>query len=188
VFKQLRRICKSSAVNFGWGEAVSSLQWIGIGLMPVAIVLMRPNQQRTVAWNWKSDGILLLNFILAGIIGLIHKWTSLAVSQDVLPFYQTCLFSSATIITVVYVIWKRVPHTRLDIGIGTAVGLCNGAGTAFLVLGLSALPATVLFPTWQSSIIGLNLILGWWIWHERLRVRQIVGGAIAVAVIVLTNL
>ena len=115
----------------------------------------------------------------------INKKVSLIAVDNGLCLYQICLFATASVLGVAYILKRRVRLARAEVSGAVVFGLLNIAVTAFLMLALGAMPVAVVLPTAHSSRVILNLLLGIIIWQERPLVRQYVGCLAAIAVILL---
>ncbi len=198
--------------HFAWGEHMSRPQWIALGLVPVAVVLLRPRGKKEAGQDGakrlglRGDGILLLCFVMAGAMGTIHKaqefYTKLLLAgpggeldeagellaRNTRLFYQAVLFGVSCLCSIGYMALKRIKPTVREFKIGGGVGAVNTFGLFFALLALSALPATVFFPTAACLIIILNTALGRALWREKITRRQVAGVGLALAVVVLSNL
>ena len=198
--------------HFAWGEAMSRPQWTALALLPAAVVLLRPRRNKAEGEGGarhpglKGDLILLFCFLMAGVIATIHKgqdhYTKLLLAgpdgeldaaakllaRNARLLYQAVLFGVACLCSVGYMAAGRIRPTAREIRVGGAVGAANTFGLFFALLALSALPATVFFPTAACLIIILNTALGRVLWKERISPRQVAGVGLALAVVILSNL
>ncbi len=201
--------------HFAWGEAMSLPQWLALGIVPAAVVLLRPRGKKEEEGAGEGNGkrlglsgdvILLLCFLMAGAIGTIHKaqefYTKLLLAgaggeldgaQELLArntrlFYQAVLFGVSCLCSVGYMCLKRMRPTVREFKIGGGVGAVNTFGLFFTLLAINAVAAAVFFPTSACLIIILNTVLGRALWKERISPRQIAGVGLALAVVVLSNL
>lgn len=198
--------------SFAWGEEMSRPQWIALALVPAAVVLLRPRRRKQEGeggakrLGLRGDGILLLCFLMAGVIATTHKaqdvYTKMLLAgpdgeldaaakllaRNTRLFYQAVLFGSSCLCSIGYMSLKRIRPTLKEFQVGGAVGAVNTFGLFFALLALSAIPATVFFPTAACLIIILNTALGRVLWNEKITRRQVVGVGLALAVVVLSNL
>jgi drug/metabolite transporter (DMT)-like permease len=189
--------------RFAWNEPMSGWQWLALGLVPFAVGLLRPPARREAGARragLKGDLILALCFLMAGAIGTIHK--AQQVYAEGLPapegppplfsrerlFYQAVLFGTTLLVSGGYLLARRMRPTWKELKIGTGVGLANTGGLFFALLALSVVEGTVFFPTTGCSVIVGNTVVGRLLWRERMVSRQLVGLALAMAVVVLAHL
>ena len=170
-----------------WGEPISAVRWCAVVLMPVAVVLMRPGQRISPTWSYKSDVLLLLNFLIAGTVGTIHKSVAMLGAGGTQPIYQACLFLMAALGSTAYAMYRRQAMSPRDVLVGTAAGLFNAGVSQFLLMSLAALAAVVALPTLTCAQISVNVVLSWLVWKERLRARQVAGVGVTIAVVLLAN-
>jgi drug/metabolite transporter (DMT)-like permease len=189
--------------RFLWGEPMSPMQWTALGLVPLAVVLMRPPKREGETGRragLKGDLILLLCLLMAGAIGTLHK--AQAIYVESLPaaeaagrlisrerlFYQAVLFLATVVVSVGFMAAAGLLPTRKEALIGLGVGLANTCGLFFALLAIGAMAASVFFPTSGCLVIVGNTLAGRVLWRERLVPRQWAGLAAALAIVVLANL
>ncbi len=190
------------AARFLWDEEMSRMQWVALGLVPLAVALLRPPRKAGQAAKhvgFKGDVILTLCFLMAGVIGTLHKAQDVYVkalpgTQEAGAFlsrerlaYQTALFVTTAIVSVGYMIGRRMWPTRKETAVGLAVGLANNCGLFLALVAITAVGATRFFPTAGCLVIAGNTILGRLFWRERLVARQAFGLAVALGIVVLAN-
>ena len=95
---------------------------------------------------------------------------------------------TTAIVSVGCMLAGRMRPTRKEVTIGLAVGLANNCALFFALLAISAVAATVFFPTAGCLVIVGNIILGRLFWKEKLVTKQALGLAVALAIVVLANL
>ena len=171
-----------------WGEALSPWQWGAVAIMPVALLLMRTGSAPRFKHSWRTDGILVANFTMVGVIATIHKGVSLNYSYHGRLVYQLLLFIVALTLTTIVVIKNRRRPSRVELLLGAVAGAVNFASALFLLFALSVLLAGIVFPTKSSLSILLSLSLGWILWRESLTKRQLIGCGLAIATVILANI
>ena len=171
-----------------WGEGLNLPQWGAVAVMPVALLLMRTPSAVGFKHSWRTDGILLANFTLVGVIATIHKGISLDNPYHGRLVYQFLIFAVALVLTTVVVIRNRQRPSSVDLVLGAAAGIANVASTLFLLFALNALLAAVVLPSRSSLSILLSLALGWMLWRESVTGRQLLGAGLAIVTVVLANL
>jgi len=192
------------AAFFFWGEEVNAAQWTALGLVPAAVLLLRPPAREESGAGsrpgLKGDVFLALCLLIAGAIGTLHKaqdfyvqsipvaGTATGIISPERLLYQAALFVATAIVSLVYMAAKRMWPERGETFIGLGVGAANTCGLFFTLLALSAVGATVFFPTSGCLVILGNSVAGRIFWRERLAGRQRIGLAVALAIVVLANL
>ena len=170
-----------------WGEGLSVAQAIAVCLIPAAALLMRPSGKVSATWSRKADILLVLNVAMAGVIQTVHKAVSFS-GPDPRLVYSAFLFVTACAAATATVICCRAALFRRDLKVGAVIGLFNCLTLLLLLAALNLLKAVVVLPTVNCAVICLTVVLSWIIWKERLRPRQVLGLAVALAAIVLANL
>jgi multidrug transporter EmrE-like cation transporter len=191
------------AARFLWDEEMSRMQWLALGLVPLAVALLRPPRKAGEAAKHvglKGDVILLLCFLMAGAIATLNKAQDVYIkalpgAQEAGVFlsrerlvFQTALFVTTAVLSVGYMIARRMWPTRKETAVGLAVGLANNCGLFFALLAINAVAATVFFPTAGCLVIAGNTVLGRFFWKEKLTVKQALGLAVALGIVALANL
>jgi drug/metabolite transporter (DMT)-like permease len=170
-----------------FGESLSAWQWGAVATMPFSLLLMRNPSAFRFRHSLRTDGVLLANFLMIGVIATIHKTVSFRDNQG-RAVYQLVIFSAAFFLTTVVVLRNRRRPSPTDILLGAAAGIANVASTLFLLSALNVLLAAVVFPTRSSLSVLLSLSLGWMLWRESPSRRQLVGAALAIVTVILANL
>jgi drug/metabolite transporter (DMT)-like permease len=171
-----------------WNEPVSVLQWMAIALMPAAILLIRSDHGGIKGFNWKRDAILILTFVLPGIAGTLHKSIGMSDLPKALPQYQTVLFATAALWTIVLSFYRRARPGKQELTAGIIIGALNVTATLTLLLALSGLAAVIVFPTAATMCIVLNLIISFFLWNEKIRRKQFIGIILAIIIVAIVNL
>lgn len=171
-------------------ETMNALRWLAVALIPPAMILMRPMQGKHGPIGFRGDVLLAMAFIMGGLIMIIHK---VGVVLDDVPLraayqYQMSLFAFAMISSIFCWMWRRYKLASHEIRWGILVGACNVTATGLLLAAVTALGAVMFYSTASPMIIVLTLIVAWILWKERINKRQVAGVAMAILIVVLTNL
>lgn len=170
-----------------WDEPMTPLRWVALALVPVAMLLMRRPEPGKPSLSLRGDLVLGACFLGSGIILSIHKVAEAELSPDQREVYKTGLFVFAFLASLGYALATRVRFGRTEIVLGALIGAGNALALLFILLGLAVMPATVFFPTSSSIEICLNVAVSRLLWQERFLRRQLVGLALAVGIVLLTN-
>jgi drug/metabolite transporter (DMT)-like permease len=183
---------------WAYGDPMTPWRWAGLALAPVVIALLRPrdtsNGQRPRHLTWRADVTLVLCFLIAGAIGVVHKyaqarWGGGAPAPSAsIQLYQASLFFFAMIFSLVFSMQQGVPFGPRDLALGSMLGVVNVATLVFVLAGLATMPATVFFPAMGCIDIACNAIASRILWKERLLRRQIVGLVLAMGIVLLVSL
>ncbi|MFO7891886.1 MAG: EamA family transporter [bacterium] len=99
------------------------------------------------------------------------------------PLFLLCIFGSAFIYSQSYVFLKKIMFKKRTFIRGLTLGIPNIFSSFFLIGALSVLPAIIVFPSINISIIVLTSISAYLIWKEKLNtcgVLSIISGSIAI--------
>ena len=174
-----------------WGEPMTPWRWAALAMLPVAMVLVRPVRRHVRHLSWKADAVLLLAFLNAGLMSTLHKAVGIyapaeAGSETFLFFhpqqltYEAFLFLVAGACSVAYALARRGGCGRVELALGSVVGVSNVLGTMFSVVGLSIVAAGAFFPTLTCALVVLSVVVSRLLWDERVTPRQIVGVGLAI--------
>lgn len=139
-----------------WKEFPTTLQWIGILLSLVSIVIVNSSPKSLEKFDIKPTIILL--FIFGGMAEFsskIYQQYALNQYKDIFLFF---IFFVAFIISILYTIKQKSEINKKDILTGLAVGVPNLFSSYFLILSLDTLKASIAFPLFSAgSILLINL-------------------------------
>jgi len=170
-----------------WAEKPGPLQWLGIALGLVAIVLfgMSFSGSAHVSHTGKRPWLLIVSiFIVAGTGDIVLKaFRETAADADRLVF-TFALFSVAAVITWLLVLVRRVRFDAKTFRLGLLLGIPNVCSTVFTLLALRTVPASIAFPFINLTVIAGSTLLGLAIWKERLRAMSIAGLLLAAVAII----
>lgn len=170
-----------------WGEPMTTQRWVATVLLIPAVVLLRPRADGRVRLSVRTDVVLALVCVVAGVIGILHKTAEVYASVGGDATYQFVLFTAAAVCSCGYVVVRHLRWPWPSVSVGVSLGTANFLATACLLAALSALPATMVFPVTAPSCIVANAVLARLLWRERMARRQVVGMVIALAVVILAS-
>lgn len=173
-----------------FGERPAPLQFLGVLLVPAALVLIHstPDQR-----GGRSDlRLLLLTLLFNGCADAMAKvYEDLGNPQEsTLYFFR--LFGTAFLLTLLLAAFERRKRGKRlrpqEFAAGFLVGIPNYFSSHFLLLALQKFPAFLVFPLFSTGTILLTLLAGWLLFREGLKRRQAVGVGLILAALVLLNL
>ena len=147
-----------------WGEPMTPTGWIATGLLPVAILLVRPGRGSVGHLSLKADLLLAAIFLNGGIIATCHTAVSIYATSGgdglfgLEPYrlvYTAGLFSAGAVTSLAYAVRRGGRWDRKDLALGTFMGVVNLLITLTVVAGVAALSAAVFFPTVQCGFLLL---------------------------------
>ena len=167
-----------------WGEPMTPARWVTVGLLPAAVVLMRPINGLHRRITLRGDILLVLAFVAPGVTGILHRAVRQYAPDSGRELYQAALF----VASVAYAHWHRTHCSRRTVGLGTFLGAVNVAATRFVLLGLWVIPAVIFYPDSGSLVIAGSVNVSRLLWRERVTKRQVLGLFFAICIVVLTRL
>ena len=173
-----------------WGERLTLLHAIGIGLIFVAMPLMAHGDaiKPTVARRWKVL-VLCAQFVITGILGVaFHAFGETdprgAEIAGKLAFLMFAA-AGAAIILIIAAAGKGVVPTMPEVAYGVALGLINVFANFGILLALAALDAIVVFPVTSVGTIVVSAFSSMILWGERYRGKVLWGMILAAFALVL---
>lgn len=168
-----------------WRELPTSLQWVGIVLSLVAILIVNLSKQSKDKLDVKTTLILL--FIFGGMAEFSNKIYQNYALNDFKDIFLFFVFFVAFLISSVYTIKKKSPFTLKDVLIGFGVGIPNLFSSYFLILSLDTLKTSVVFPIYSAGSIVLITIFGWLIFGETIKRKNLLAIVMTVIALILIN-
>lgn len=169
-----------------WKELPSGLQWLGIALSLVSILIVNLSPKSLEKVDMKPTIILL--FIFGGMAEFstkIYQKYALNEYKDVFLF---AVFFVAFLISAFYTLRENRKITKKDILTGFAVGIPNLFSSYFLILSLATLKTSVAFPIYSAGSIVLINIGGFLIFKEKIARKNQVAILLTVIALVLINM
>ena len=168
-----------------WHEYPGGLQWTGmiLALAAIGIVNLTPEKGASLFRGIKPA--LLLLFLTCGVSEFtckLYQRFGILEMKDLFLFF---LFATALSVSLSRI--KTRPK-KAEVFTGLAVGIPNFFASFFLINSLSALPASVVFPTYSAGSIALICIGGRFIYEERLKRKELTAIVLTMAALLLINL
>lgn len=179
-------ILVSTLLSVVWfGESPTLLQAVGFLLAVAAIVII--NFQKGTSLSKKSWALLLM-LLVAGMgdgMSKIYEVYGNAALQNLFLFFT---FLAALLLCLVLMIRKKERLGIRELCYGAALGIPNFFSSLFLLKSLATVPAVIAFPTVNVAVILVVSLAGFLLFRERLSRRQIIGGLLICAALVLLNI
>jgi drug/metabolite transporter (DMT)-like permease len=181
-----------------WGEQPTVGQWSGLAVAAVALALIA-RQEEPVAppvleerpvEPWRVAAVLAALFLAGGLVDTSFKvFEEEFAAQNSRPLFLLVVFAVAFAIGAVAVGARRLRTGRWPqaavIWWGIGLGVINYGSAEFILLTLSELPGTFVFPAVNVSVVALATVLGVAVWRERLSAANGLGLALAAVALVL---
>ena len=199
VFLMLGVLVPILAGHFLFGEAVKITQWLGIGVLFVAVMIMC-SYNNSIKEKMSISAIILL--IVCGVAnGLTDFSQKLFVRElsktpiAVFNFY-TYIFSALVlaIFLIVFGAKERAQGTKTDMagvkhifGYIAVMSVCLFANSYFKTKAAGFLDSAQLYPLSQGLALILSSVMSATLFHERLTFKCIIGLALSFAGLIIIN-
>lgn len=169
-----------------WRELPSTLQWIGIGLSLVSIVMVNLSSESLERFDIRPTIILL--FVLGGMAEFSNKIYQNYALNDYKAVFLFFTFFVAFSISILFTIRDGVRFNLKDILTGFAVGIPNLFSSYFLILSLDTVKTSVAYPVFSAGSILLINLGGYFIFKEKVAAKNKFAIALIVIALVLINI
>lgn len=169
-----------------WRELPSSLQWIGIGLSLVSIVMVNLSSKSLERFDIKPTIILL--FVFGGMAEFSNKIYQNYALNDYKEVFLFCTFFTAFSISIIFTLKDKVRFRIKDILTGFAVGIPNLFSSYFLILSLDTVKTSVAYPVFTAGSILLINLGGFFIFKEKISSKNKLAIVLIVIALILINI
>ncbi len=175
------------------GERPSVLAYVGFALLGVALICLNlragaADKRPTLKWAI----FVLLTLLANGFCSVTMTWhQTLFPGQYELGFTAWTVLVCFAVFAVLAVcggrLGKRYHRPRCDLYAGSA-GIVNTLASFLTVLLAAQSPASILYPLLSATTMLAALLVGRFVFHEKLTPYQLTGFALGVCSVVLLNL
>jgi drug/metabolite transporter (DMT)-like permease len=172
---------------FLWNEWPGPVQWVAIGLLFIAIVLVNYPQEGKGFWEsvrWPALALFVVGGLAEGSTKLYQQYGR----PEHKEAFLLALFGVALLVSAVPLVAGRRKPTPSELGVGLLVGIPNVATSYFLILALQSVPGSVAFAVFAAGCILVITLASWLLAGERLTRLEAWGVAIVALALVLLNL
>ncbi len=169
-----------------WRELPTSIQWIGIILSIISIVMVNLSFESIKKFDFNKT--ILLLFVFGGIAEFSNKIYQKYAISDYKDVFLFAVFLVAFLISFFYTKKYQTKWKLRDVLIGFAVGVPNLFSSYFLILSLDTLSASVAFPIYSAGSIVLINIGGFFIFKEKISTKNKLAIGLIVIALVLINM
>jgi drug/metabolite transporter (DMT)-like permease len=174
-----------------WAERPGGLQWAGLALGAVAILLFGYSLSGGRGRRSEGGGYWMLIVALFLVMGagdvLLKAFRELSFDTDRMTF-TWILFTVAAVFTWILVWSRRTAFEGRSFLLGLLLGVPNLFSTVFTLLALKHVPASIAFPFINLTVIAGSALFGFFIWRERLYRLSLAGLVLAAIALVLLPL
>ena len=171
---------------FIWNELPESLQWLGIFLALVAIVIV--NMPFNKNWKQALKWTLISLFIFGGLAEFSNKFFQYYGRVYEKNLFLFSVFTTAFVISAVYVLIKDYRIRTKEFMIGIFVGIPNLFSSFFLINALDQLKTAVVFPIFSAGSIVVISMGGYFLYGETLNRREKVAIVLTIIALVMINI
>ncbi len=171
-----------------WNEMPALIQWIGISLALLSIILVNLPSKREKK-TFHIDLIFL--FIFGGMAEffnkIFQKYAADSADKNVFLFF---VFFSAFIISLSFSLVKknRKKFQLKDFLTGLAVGVPNLFSSFFLIMSLDHIKTAVVFPIYSAGSITLITLASTIFFGEKLKLKEKLSIVVTIIALILVNL
>lgn len=169
-----------------WREFPSVLQWVGIILSLISIVMVNISFESIQMFSFNRTILLLFVFGgLAEFSNKIYQQYALSEYKDVFLFF---VFLSAFLISFFYAKKNQTKWTFKELLTGFAVGIPNLFSSYFLILSLDTVSTSIAFPVFSAgSIVFINLG-GYLFFKEKVSLKNRLAIVLVIIALILINI
>lgn len=168
-----------------WREFPTSIQWVGIVLSLISILVVNLSKQSIKKFDFKPTVLLL--FVFGGMAEFSNKVYQQYALNDYKDIFLFTIFFVAFIISVTYTANKKVKVTKKNILTGFMVGIPNLFSSYFLIMSLETVRTSVAFPIYSAGSIVLINLGGLLIYRETLARKNQLAIAMTIVALILIN-
>ncbi len=169
-----------------WREFPTVIQWIGIIVAIVAILIMYAEWNRDFYKNLNHTLLLFLVFSGLGTFGnKLYQQYAMIEYKDV---FLLAIFFSALLFSLIYFVKTKGYQDKEGMKLGLLVGMPNFLSSYFLVLALSSTNAAVVFPLQSAGTVALVTITTLIWFKERIERKAILSIVMIAIATILINL
>lgn len=169
-----------------WREFPTSIQWIGIILSLISIVMVNLSFESIKRFDFNKT--ILLLFVFGGIAEFSNKIYQKYAMSDNKDVFLFAVFLVAFLISFFYTKKYETKWELRHVLTGFAVGVPNLFSSYFLILSLDTLSASVAFPVFSAGSIVLINIGGFFIFKEKISIKNKAAIGLIIISLVLINI
>ena len=171
---------------FFWNEIPETIQWFGIILALIAIVIVNFPFNRN--WSEAVKWTLISLFIFGGLAEFTNKFFQYYGRIYEKNLFLFFVFTTAFIISAIYVMIKNYNLRYKEFMIGIGVGIPNLFSSFFLINALDQLKTAVVFPIFSAGSIVVISVAGYFIYGETLNRREKVAIVLTIVALIMINI
>ena len=186
VFSKLGLLVPIAVSVLLFHEIPTWMQFAGFCLAVFAILLINLKKNQADGRGFGMGLILLL--LLAGGADAMSKVYEVFGPAELADQFLFYTFSTALILCMGLVIYKKERPGLQDLFFGTLIGVPNFFSSKFLIAALSRLPAVVVYPSFSVATMLIVTLTGVAVFRERLSKVQWAALAMIITALILLNI
>lgn len=171
---------------FIWAELPSPLQWIGIALAVISIVVANLEPTDVKKINIRA---LLLLFFVGGIADFLGKVFQKYALMEYRSLYLFLLYSVAALLCFFwYLRDSGAAIDMLTVSSGVILGASNICANGLVIRALIFMPACAVYPAYSAGVILVVVLSGAIVFRERLEKNGFIAIVTTIASLIFLNL
>ena len=181
-----------------FGETPNTSQYMGLGLMLFALILLTPGESSNVTRKskWKAPALLGV-FACEGVVGMAFKGFDVSLKSSGCiqaevdarcPGFLIFTFAAAGIPMLILAAARNRKPSRSDVGHGLALSVVAFSANYAFIAAVNRLAVPVMFPAYWAGVLLLASISAAVIWKERYKLRIWAGMAIALMTLIFVSI
>lgn len=141
-----------------WKEIPGIIQWIGIFMALFSIIYVNISSNKDDNGNISVNLTLILLFLFGGMAEFQNKLFQKYALTEYKDIFLFVIFVLAFFLSIYFLIKSRQKIVKKDLIVGFLVGIPNLFSSYFLIMALSFMPTSIVFPIYSAgSIIFISL-------------------------------
>ncbi len=169
-----------------WNEIPTPLQWVGIFLSLISIVLINVSIRDFDSGDIRFSLILLLFF--GGLAEFSNKIFQKYALIDFKIVFLLFVFFSAFLTSFIFLKYMGRSFERNEVILGSIVGVPNLFSAFFLILALDSMKASLVFPIFSATSIVVINLAGFFLFKEEINGREKFSIILTIIALILINL
>lgn len=169
-----------------WKEFPTSIQWIGIILSLISIIIVNVSFEKQ---NLKDIHMnLILLFFFGGLAEFSNKIFQKYAISEYKSVFLFFVFFIAFIISLMTTIKRKKIIKKIDLLTGILVGIPNLFSSFFLIMALNYIETSIVFPIYSAGSIVIITLVGTLFFKEKLKKKEIIAIFMTIIALILINI
>lgn len=169
-----------------WNEFPTSVQWVGIILSIISILIVNISFKRTSLKDIRLNLIFL--FLFGGLAEFSNKIFQKYAIVEYKSLFLFVVFFVAFLVSFITTLKRKKKVKTRDLITGVMVGIPNLFSSFFLIMALNYMKTSVVFPIYSAGSIVVITIAGVLFFKEILKRKEIISIIMTIIALVLINI